>query len=69
MSASEALVINFDIDEEDTSLPHAKKTRILVKERVHGLFKTSGIVHVLQLVLKELKIEGQIPPKSGRANG
>jgi hypothetical protein len=52
MSDSEALVVNFDIhiDEEDISLPHAKKTRILVKERVHGLFKTSGFVHVLQSV-------------------
>ncbi len=37
-----------------------------MKERVQGLFKTGGIVHIIPLVLQELKIEGQIPFKSSR---
>ena len=37
-----------------------------MKERVHGHFKTGGIVHILPSALQELKIERQIPSKKSR---
>ena len=43
-----------------------RRKREIVKERVHGLFKTGGFVHMLLLVLRQLKIEGQMPSKSSR---
>ncbi len=43
-----------------------RKPDILVKESVHGLFKTGAIVHILPLVLQHLNIEGQKSSKSLR---
>ena len=43
-----------------------RRKRETMKERVHGLFKTGGFVHMLLLVLRQLKIEGQMPSKISR---